>query len=928
IVSLFTFILVGNAQKKQLGHEELVTWNRILSEQISPDGNWVVYVLKGEEGDAILKVWNAQTEQTRTFERGENPKISADSRYVVFKIEPPEDSIKAQKHRKVKKEKMTKDTLGILELRSGNLTKIPNVRSFKLPEKWAGWLAWQIEPGKSEKPEPAAADSTIQKKKPAKKENRENGSQLVIRELASGTDYPVEYVTDYVYAEEGRRFMLTSTGQDSTFEAGVFIFDCDQKKLRPLLLHSGDFENLTFDKTGRQAAFHANLDTTDKRIPPFGLFYWKDGAEAATVLADTTAAFLPSGWRISEDGRPSFSDDGTKLFFGMAPNPILPDTSLLDDEIVEVEVWSWTDEVLHTEQNNDLEQEKKRTYQVVWHVPENKFVPLGNLEVPEIRMTDEGNAPVALGYNENPYRKAASWEGWPYARDLYLIDLKTGTRTTIGKAIRGNARLSPKGNFVYWFSAPDTAWFAWSVRSHKLVQMTNNQEVAFFNELNDTPNYPGAYGVAGWTKDDRYVIIYDRYDLWKTDPTGKEAPVNLTNGRSDEIRFRYVQLDPEARYIRSDERILLHVFDEKTKESGYAIMTGLDARPDIRVKEKFQYESRLAKAREADRLLFTKENFEVFPDLRYSDFSFRNVRRVSHANPQQKDYAWGTAELYYWTDLNGNRLTGMLFKPEGFDPSKKYPMIVNFYEKSSDRLFRHHAPSPGRSTINYSFYVSRGYLIFNPDVPYREGYPGESCVSAVVSGVASLIDEGFVDKDRIGVQGHSWGGYQIAYLLTKTNIFRCAEAGAPVVNMFSAYGGIRWGSGLSRMFQYEKTQSRIGGTIWEYPLRYLENSPIFFLDKVETPVLIMHNDHDGAVPWYQGIEYFVGLRRLGKPAWLLNYNGEPHWALKLQNRKDFNIRMQQFFDYYLKDAPMPKWMARGVPAIEKGIDQGYEYIRE
>jgi dipeptidyl aminopeptidase/acylaminoacyl peptidase len=250
-------------------------------------------------------------------------------------------------------------------------------------------------------------------------------------------------------------------------------------------------------------------------------------------------------------------------------------------------------------------------------------------------------------------------------------------------------------------------------------------------------------------------------------------------------------------------------------------------------------------------------------------------------------------------------------------------MIVNFYERSSDGLHRYPMPAPGRSSIGYSFYTSRGYIIFNPDVPYREGYPGESAFNSVVSGTASLIDKGFVDPTRIGLQGHSWGGYQGAYIITRTNMFRCAEIGAPVVNMISAYGGIRWESGLVRQFQYEKQQSRIAGSPWEYPLRYLENSPIFTMDKVHTPVLILHNDKDGAVPWYQGIEMFTALRRLNKPAWLLNYNEEPHWPVKLQNRRDFQKRMQQFFDHYLLDAPMPSWMERGIPAIEKEVNSGY-----
>ena len=398
----------------------------------------------------------------------------------------------------------------------------------------------------------------------------------------------------------------------------------------------------------------------------------------------------------------------------------------------------------------------------------------------------------------------------------------------------------------------------------------------------------------------------------------------ITNGRESKLRYRYIETDPEADFIESNQDLLLSVFDEKDKSSGYASTSLNSDIVTVKIKDHFRYNTRPIKARDADRYLFTKENFKVFPDLLVSSASFTNSKKVSSANPQQNQYSWGSAEVYEWLSSDGQSLQGLLVKPDNFDPNKKYPMIVNFYERSSDGLHRHRAPYPHRSTINYAFYVSRGYVIFNPDVVYKVGYPGESAENSVISGTTSLIREGFIDKDRIGVQGHSWGGYQIAHLITRSNLFACAESGAPVVNMFSAYGGIRWGSGLSRMFQYEHTQSRIGGTIWDEHTRYVENSPLFFLDKVETPVLIMHNDEDGAVPWYQGIEFFTSMRRLGKPAWLLNYNGEPHWPLKRQNRLDFNIRMQQFFDYFLMDQPMPLWMDTGVPATEVGIDQRLE----
>ena len=366
-------------------------------------------------------------------------------------------------------------------------------------------------------------------------------------------------------------------------------------------------------------------------------------------------------------------------------------------------------------------------------------------------------------------------------------------------------------------------------------------------------------------------------------------------------------------------------FNEITKNSGYLEYNYRNNTGKQLKDGPFRY-STPRKARLTDNVIFNRQSFEEYPNIRISDLSFKSEKIISDVNPQQKDYNWGTAELVNWTSLDGLPLTGMLIKPENFDPDKKYPMIVNFYEKSSNGLHYHRAPSPGRSSINYSFYTSRGYLIFNPDVYYRVGYPGESAFNSVIPGVTSLIERGFVDESNIGVQGHSWGGYQIAYLVTKTDIFKAAESGAPVVNMISAFGGIRWDTGLSRQFQYEHTQSRIGGTPWEYPQRYFENSPIYNIDKINTPLLIMHNDADGHVPWYQGIEFFMSLRRLGKPSWLLNYNGARHWPLKMQNRKDFNIRMQQFFDHYLKGEGKPVWMDRGVPAIEKGINQGYELI--
>jgi dipeptidyl aminopeptidase/acylaminoacyl peptidase len=336
----------------------------------------------------------------------------------------------------------------------------------------------------------------------------------------------------------------------------------------------------------------------------------------------------------------------------------------------------------------------------------------------------------------------------------------------------------------------------------------------------------------------------------------------------------------------------------------------------------------LLKAKQSDTVVVTRQDFRRFPDNWKTNLQFQSFQRLSQVNRQQNDFRWGSAELVRWKSTSGRDLQGLLYKPDNFDPGARYPMIVYYYERNSDTLHRYYPPAAGRSTINISFYVSRGYVVFVPDIVYETAAPGRSAMDCVIPGVDHLIAQGFVDPARMGLQGHSWGGYQTAYLVSQTDRFAAAEAGAPVSNMTSAYGGIRWESGLSRMFQYERTQSRFGSTLWEAREAYIENSPLFYADRIRTPLLILHNDNDGAVPWYQGIELFMALRRLERPAWLVNYNGEPHGISKEENRRDFAVRMQQFFDHYLQGAPPAKWMVTGIPATEKGRDLGLELVPE
>jgi dipeptidyl aminopeptidase/acylaminoacyl peptidase len=928
IYSLFLLIaFTGLAQKKVLDHPDFEIWNTIKSQSLSNNGKYIMYSLEKGEKDRFLKIKDTKANLLFKYDRVAGGKFTFDSKQAVFTIKPWKDSIVELNRRKVKKDKMPKDTLAIYDLKSTSLTKITNVKSYKIPEKWSGYIAYTLndikkpkekvdKKKKSETPKKKTAKKPVKK---SKKVSKKNGYHLVLRNLATKKEDTIKYVKNYSFAKEGKALTYITTGNIGEKNGGVYVLDLKNNTTTTVFsaTNKSKYFQLTLNENGEKLGFVVDVDTTKIQVRPNQLYVWQKGNANAVKVLDAKSS--PKGYRVSSDGKIRFSKDNSKMYFGLATPPIVKDTTLIKDEIVDVEVWAYDSPRLYTVQELQVENDQKKSYRTAVHLKSNKVVQLATTVYPNATIGNEGNATNVLVANPVPYQLESQWSAI-WASDYAIVNSTTGTLTKIMSKVNGRARLSPKGKYAFGYNSVDSTWYAYDIALDKKVNLTKGK--VFYNELNDTPNHPRSYGAAGWTNNDEFLLIYDRYDVYKFNPkTGQNT--RLTNGRSTKTVYRYARLDNEERFIDASKKWILSTFNENTKNSGYYEYNAKRNRGKQLIDEAYSY-SRPIKAKESNTIVFTRQSFVDFPNLRVSDLSFKKQMVISNANPQQKEYNWGTIELHKFTSLEGKALTGLLVKPENFDPTKKYPMLVNFYERSSDRLHRHRAPSPGRSSINYSFYTSRGYVIFNPDIVYRDGYPGESAYNAVIPGITSLIDKGFINKDKVGAQGHSWGGYQVAHLATKTDIFAAIESGAPVVNMVSAYGGIRWWTGLSRQFQYEHTQSRIGGTPWQYPMRYIENSPIFSIDKINTPILIMHNDADGHVPWYQGIEFFTALRRLGKTSWFLNYNKEPHWPLKMQNRKDFNIRMAQFFDYYLKDALKPRWMQRGVPAIEKGIHQGYE----
>ena len=945
--ALLVSVSLAQTAKRPLNHSDYDAWRTIAGQRLSADGHYLAYGLFPEEGDGEAVVRNLVTGQETRYPAGarppaappdpENPEagpptprgitiaFSADSRTLVFSTLPSKAETDQAKKDKKPADQMPKDGMTIVDLGSGRTTRVERVKRFELPEKSSAFLAYLKEP-----PEGRPAAAPPEKKEGDSDQQRgsrggggrggaaggarpEFGSDLVLRDLSGSTERTFPDVVEFSLTDDGKQLVFGVSARDSSKNGAFAVAAGNSDAPVPLLAGKGKFLKLTWDEDQTQLAFLSDRDDAAAKQPRFKLYGWDRKAPAATELASVaTPGFRPE-FVISDKGNISFSRDGKRVFFGCAPPvPDKKEDATPDDDKAVVDLWSYKDDYIQPIQKVRAARDRNRTFTAVYSIPDHKIVQLADSALETITPSESDQ--WVLGADDREYRRLADFDD--HYSDAYVVDAVTGTRKLVARKHRGTMTWSPAGRYLLFFDGKD--WNTISVPDGKTVNLTANLPVKFWNEETDTPSTPGAYGNAGWTKDGKSVLLYDRYDIWRISPDGSGAKdVTAGHGRQHDLRLRYVRLetDPHERWIDPAKPVLLSAENLKTWDSGF-FRGSLDGGEPKQLVMGPKYYTPPVKAKDADVYLLSEQSFSEFPDLVTTDAGLRELRKVSHSNPQQAQLLWGTSEVVHYKNTDGVPLTAALYKPENFDAHKKYPLMVYIYEKLTDRVNRFVNPAPGTS-INISYYVSNGYLVVTPDIVYTVGYPGQSALKCVLPAVQALVDRGIVDEKAIGIQGHSWGGYQIAYMVTQTNRFRAVEAGAPVANMISAYDGIRWGTGIPRQFQYERTQSRIGGSIWQYPTRFIENSPIFWADRVQTPVLILQNDGDDAVPWYQGIEFFLALRRLGKEVYLINYNGQPHGIRNRADQKDYAIRMQQYFDHYLKGAPAPDWMEKGVPFLER-----------
>ncbi|WP_341843535.1 S9 family peptidase [Chitinophaga caseinilytica] len=935
LVSLGLWCTGAMAQsKKPLDHSVYDSWQNIGVKMVSPDGRWAVYTVTPQEGDATLYIRNLQTNRQFAIERGAAPVITEDSRYVAFSIKPRFQETRQARIKKAKPDDMPKDSLALFDLETGKtILQAAKVKSFKTPEKGSGLLAYLVEPAKDTtskktpaKPAPAADFADADDDGPGKSGGASTGDLIIVQTGKSLLFDTIKNVSSYTVSKPGNALtaVVNPGKKDSLAQPGVLLWNPAKRERKFISKGHGQFAQFAFDEKGEQLAWTVSRDSAKAPVTVYALAFYGPGMDTARLAISRTSSGMRDKWSVSENGNIAFSRNGQRIFFGTAPIPKPKDTTIVDFEVAKVDVWHYLDDYLQPMQLKNLDRELKRNYTAVYFPAENRMVQLGDDSMEDFRYGDEGNAEYGLGTSDSHSRVAMQWTG-KTNKNAWMVHIPSGRRMSIKQDLNGQIAISPSGKYIIWFDNMNSQYSTYDFLTGSTRIITAAIPEKLTDEENDVPDFPSPYGTSGWMENDKYVYINDRYDIWQVDPSGKEAPVMVTQGigRAKKTVLRNVKLNMDERFFIPKQTLLLESQADSTKHGGYWTVRLLDkAAPKPAVSGPYAFTAPI-KAKNASMVLYQRSTYQESPDV-FAGEELSTAKRISQLNPQQQQYNWGTAELFKWKTFNGQETEGIVYKPEDFDPSKKYPVLIYFYEKLTDGLYGYQPPAPTPSRLNITFFVSRGYVVLAPDIRYENGHPGKSAYDYIVSGAEALAKNPWIDRSNMAIQGQSWGGYQVCYLVTATPLFKAAWAGAPVANMTSAYGGIRWESGMNRQFQYEHTQSRIGATLWDKPELYIENSPLFHLPKVTTPLVIMHNDADGAVPWYQGIEMFTGLRRLGKPVWMLNYNGDAHNLMQRQNRKDIQVRQQQFFDHYLKGAPAPKWLSKGVPATDKGRDWGFD----
>lgn len=866
---------------------------------ISPNGNYIMYRIFNQprgRNTLVLQSTN-DTSWKKQMVDAASACFSSDEKQAVYSKD---------------------DTLFFLSLPTGQVKTVTGVKSYRQPRVEKGtWLAYQL---------------------------KGDAKETVLLNLVTGEEQRFTSVDDYSFSDNGRTLLIKQNNQTI---ASLQWVNLETKKASTIWTGQPGMQLIgyNFDLAGDQLVFITKTQTGNT------IWYYRDGINSAAEKINNRTEGIASGLQISAD-TPFFNKSGKYIFFKLQ-KPV--ETPKPDPNTVDVDVWSYKDVRLIPEQSK---QPMPKIFTSVMAVAANKIV----------QVEQEGEQIAASGGQNIQYsitcdylivatKKEDFFWNWNQARPYYVVSLKDGSKKLLKNDWIREFIYSPTGRFIIYYDAKQGQFLACEVTAGVTRNITKNIPEKLQNEYKQyVPGrtYPIAVGIAGWFENDDALMIYDNYDIWKVDPLGKLPPVNMTNGYGKKHHVKFKLLYDENVYRQTvyseQEPFLLSAFGEGNKYNGFfRVQPSKKGDPDLLAMEPCFMHRKGSQIRNDDAFdayggmeplkasnkpiwLIRRQTATEAPNF-YVTGDLKSYKQLTNIQPQ-KDYNWLTADLITYKQVDGTNTQGILYKPEDFDAAKKYPVIFSYYETFSYRMYEF--PKPGLSTarIDIAWYVSRGYLVFTPDIHYSIAsisgkVVGDHAVNSIVGAAQYLSKLPYVDGKRMGIQGHSFGGGETLYLITHSHLFAAAQAAASTVsNEISAYLGIRQPNGMIegefRLSHAEIGHDMIGATLWGRPDLYIKASPIFRADKVTTPLLIMHNHGDGATDWGQSIEMYMALRRLQKPVWMLQYDNEDHQIGDRKKALDFTIRMNQFFDHYLKGAPAPKWMTRGIPAALKGIESRLE----
>ncbi len=906
----------------------------------SPDGLWLVYAINRSNGDYELRITKLAAGTTKVLAFGSQPAFSSDSKWMAYSIGRSE--IESEKLRSEKKP--VQDSLGLLNLATGEAETFEGVESFAFSSDGAYLTMQRYRAVPSS--EPTGASGGSGRGESASPEELP-GMTIIVRQLAGGRETSFGNVSQFKWqdAEQSHLLAMTISAEDKAGN-GVHLFDPEKSVLRVLDSSPSVYTGLVWRKAASDLAVLKAITDEKKEGSTHVVLSWTDigKAESRQTFDPTTDPTFPQGMRTVSFRSLSWFLDGKVLFFGVAiwENKIIPKKEDEQDnkpspaeKSSTVEVWHWTDVFVMPWQKIHASEDRQRNMLAAWHLDSGKFVQLGkdpiNEQVTPIQRT---NLAYAVEWSKYAFERSIGRIG----ADLYLINISTGVRTKLKENINDRyVRADPNGKFLLFLQ--DQHYWTIDLATHAIINITQNAPVSFIDGESDSTQkiYPDnlqqpPFGVAGWAKDDGYVLLYSKYDLWQVAADGSNLRP-LTDGAAEQVRYRLIRLDQAGGGMRwtgsgfslSQEQpidlsqpIFVSLFGEWTKKSGYAkIIAGSPVTPFVWLEKSV---NSLAKAKDAEAYAYSVQDYDDSPDIFVCGKELMKAKQVTTTNPFQSDYAWGRSELIDYTTDKGRKMQGALIYPAGYEPGKKYPMIVYNYELLSQNVHRYIAPSD-RNYYNISVFSSHGYLVLEPDIVFRIRQPGWSVVECITAGVKKVIDMGIVDPKRIGIIGHSMGGFNTSFVATHTDgLFAAAVAGAPITDLVSYYGDHHWGSGIAETDHIETGQERMEVALYEDLQAYIDNSAVYNAHNMTVPLLLEAGDEDGIVAWYQSIMLYNIARRAKRNVVMLTYMGEDHGLRKKENQQDYQRRILAWFRHYLKDEPAEDWITEGQSFLERDAE--------